>query len=135
MDNIKSFEDYELELEGFIFEYEDVDASLIEEMNNESKDYERTDSGKIKYRDEIFPGFNKPKSYKKGTHGNGDYKKRVLAKEGDEIKVVNFGHRDYSDYTKHKDPKRRKNFRARHGCDKGKLSKTTAKYWACNNLW
>lgn len=75
MDNIKSFEDYELELEGFIFEYEDVDASLIEEMNNESKDYERTDSGKIKYRDEIFPGFNKPKSYKKGTHGNGDYKK------------------------------------------------------------
>ena len=28
-------------------------------------------------------------------------------------------------------PKRRKSFRARHGCDKGTLDKLKAKYWSC----
>lgn len=41
----------------------------------------------IKYRNEYFPGFNQPKKYK----GNGKYKHRVLAREGDKVKVINFG--------------------------------------------
>ena len=97
---------------------------------------ERLKSGKVKYNNEIFPGINKPKSYKKGIHGKGDYKKRVLAKEGDDIAIVNFGHIEYSDFTKHKDTKRRKGFRERHNCDPvSKLSKLTAKYWSCQYLW
>ena len=112
----------------FIYEYESVNKDMI----NESSSPERTKSGKLSYRGETFLGYNKPKRYS----GKGKYKYRVLAKDGDEIKIVNFGHRDYSDYTKHKDPDRRRNFRKRHGCDPVKnLKKTTARYWACQYLW
>lgn len=114
-----------------------------EEMKNfeevvfigESKDYKRTKRG-ILYNGELFPGFNKPKSYIKGKHGKGNYKKRVLAKEGDDIAIVNYGDRDYEDYTQHKDNKRKENFRKRQKCDPvSKLSKLTAKYWSCQDLW
>jgi len=94
-----------------------------------SKEYERTKSGII-YRGEEFPAFNEPKKYS----GKGKYKYRVLAKEGDEIKILNFGHIDYDDYLQHKDKERRKNFRARMQCDK-KYSKLTKKYWVCNYNW
>ena len=101
---------------------------LIESISN----IERTSSGKIKYRDEIFPGFNKPQRYR----GPKKFKFRVLAKDKDVIKVINFGHSDYKDFTQHKDPKRRKSFRARMKCDPVKnLKKTTARYWACQYLW
>lgn len=101
---------------------------LVESIEN----IERTSSGKIKYRDEIFPGFNKPKRYR----GPKKYKFRVLAKEGSKIKVINFGHSDYKDFTQHKDSKRRKSFRARMQCDPvKKLDKLSARYWACQYLW
>jgi len=101
-------------------------------LNESIEGVEKLSNGRIKYRNEIFPGFNKPKNYK----GKGKYKKRVLAKEGDKIKIINYGHSDYEDYTQHKDPKRRKNFRARHNCDPvSKLSKLTRQYWACQDLW
>lgn len=46
------------------------------------------------------------------------------------VKIIRFGDPNLS--IKRDDPKRRKNFRARHGCDtaKGK-DKTTARYWSC----
>jgi hypothetical protein len=46
------------------------------------------------------------------------------------VKVVRFGDPGLS--IKRDDPKRRKSFRARHGCDtpKGK-DKTSARYWSC----
>ena len=46
------------------------------------------------------------------------------------VKVIRFGDPGLS--IKRDDPKRRKSFRARHGCDtaKGK-DKTTARYWSC----
>jgi hypothetical protein len=31
-------------------------------------------------------------------------------------------------------PKRRKSFRARHGCDTKKLDKLSARYWSCK-MW
>ena len=47
-----------------------------------TKDVERLPSGKLKYRGEIFPGYNKPKRL------SGESKKSaVLAKKGDEIKL------------------------------------------------
>ena len=47
---------------------------------------------------ETFAGFNKPNRAPKGS------KKKfvVLGKQGDKIKKVSYGHRDYSDFRKHK---------------------------------
>ena len=95
-----------------------------------SQKFKRLPSGRIQYKGESFPGFNKPKRAPK------DSKKKfvVLAKQGDKIKKISYGHRDYQDFRQHKDPKRRKNFRARHNCKTAK-DKTTARYWACKHLW
>lgn len=49
-------------------------------------------------------------------------------------KLIHFGDKRYEDFTQHKDEKRRENFRARHRCDKAK-DKSTARYWACEELW
>ena len=57
-------------------------------------------------------------------------KKSVVkaCKDGKE-KIVRFG--DANMTIKKSDPKRRKSFRARHGCDEGTLDKLKAKYWSC----
>ena len=78
----------------------------------------------IEYRGERFSGYNKPKRSIKGGK-----KSVVLAKEGDTIKMIRFG--DANMTIKKNIPARKKSFRARHGCDKGKLSKLTARYWSC----
>ena len=78
----------------------------------------------IDYRGENFSGYNKPKRSIKGGK-----KSVVLAKEGDTIKMIRFG--DANMTIKKNIPARKKSFRARHGCDKGKLSKLTARYWSC----
>ena len=96
-----------------------------------TKDVERLPSGKLKYRGETFPGYNKPKS----TSGESK-KSAVLAKKGDQIKVVRFGDPNMS--IKKDNPERRKSFRARHKCDTAK-DKFTARYWSCKawqfNMW
>jgi hypothetical protein len=92
--------------------------------------FKRTPEGKIRYRGEIFAGFNKPKRAPKG-----DPKKYVvLGKQGAEISKVKFGQRGYEDYLQHRDTKRRANFKSRHNCAAAK-DKTTARYWACNHNW
>lgn len=101
-----------------------------------SKDVPRK-GGKIVYRGHEFPGFNKPVKAPAGdTH-----KKMVLAKKGDEVKVVRYGLRGMEDFTQHKDPKRRANYLARSGGIKdknGNLTKNdifSANYWARKDLW
>ena len=101
------------------------------------KGVDRLPSGGIMYRGERFPGFNRPKAAPAGdTH-----KKRVLAKKGDRVRVVSFGHRAYSDFTKHKDPERRANYLARSGGIRNKSGNLTkddnfsANYWARRILW
>lgn len=59
----------------------------------------------------------------------GGKKSVVKACENGKEKIVRFG--DANMKIKKNDPARRKSFRARHGCDKGKLSKLSAKYWSC----
>ena len=88
-----------------------------------TKDVERLPSGKLKYRGEIFSGYNKPKR----TPGEAK-KSAVLAKKGNEVKVVRFG--DPNMTIKKNIPGRRANFRARHNCDTAK-DKFTARYWSC----
>ena len=88
-----------------------------------TKDVERLPSGKLKYRCETYPGYNKPKK-----NPGGSKKSAVLAKKGDQVKVVRFGDPNMS--IKKDNPERRKNFRARHSCDTA-TDKFTARYWSC----
>ena len=85
------------------------------------KDVNRTPSGRITYRGESFSGFNKPKRTPKASK-----KSAVLAKKGDEIKIVRFG--DQNMTIKKDQPARKKSFRARHSCDTAK-DKFTARYF------
>ena len=47
-------------------------------------------------------------------------------------KIIRFG--DSKMTIKKSNPKRRKSFRGRHGCDAKKLDKLTARYWSCK-MW
>ena len=88
----------------------------------------------VEYRGQTFPGYNKPKEAPPGdTH-----KMVVLAKKGDQLKVVRFGHRDYGhNYS----PDAKKNYLTRSAGirDKnGNLTKDdpfSANYWARRVLW
>ena len=88
-----------------------------------TKAVKRTPSGRVEYRGESFSGYNKPKR----TPGK-NKKFAVLAKKGDEVKLVRFG--DPNMTIKKNIPERRSNFRARHNCDTAK-DKFSARYWSC----
>lgn len=101
-----------------------------------AKDVKRED-GKLVYRGHTFEGFNKPKAAPAG----GTHKKMVLAKKGDDVKLVKYGHRGYEDYTQHGSEKRRENYLSRSAGirDKsGNLTKNdvfSANHWARKDLW
>jgi len=65
----------------------------------------------------------------------------VLAKKGDQLKVVHFGDSSMQDFRQHKDPERRKSFLARSGGIKNKSGELTkndkfsANYWSRKVLW
>jgi len=86
----------------------------------------RSGSG-IVYRGVTFPGFNKPIKSSKP-----EKKKMVLAKEGDQVKLVHFGDasmgHNYSAAA-------RKSYMARSAGIKGKDSKLSANYWSRKVLW
>lgn len=73
-----------------------------------------------------FASVNNPK-----RTPDGPKKFAVLAKEGDQVKLVRFGDPDMK--IKKSDPERKKSFRARHKCDTDKPSKMSARYWSCKN--
>ena len=84
---------------------------------------------------EKFAGYNKPK--RTPSHPNKSH--AVLAKSGDEVKLVRFGQQGVSGSPKKAgesagDRKRRESFKARHAENirKGKLS---AAYWADKVKW
>jgi hypothetical protein len=88
-----------------------------------TKDVKRTPSGRLTYRGETFSGYNKPK-----RTPNAKKKSAVLAKKGNQVKLVRFG--DPNMTIKKDQPGRRKSFRARHSCDTAK-DKFSARYWSC----
>ena len=93
-----------------------------------TKDVKRTASGRLIYRGESFPGYNQQK------RTPGIYKKfAVLAKKGDQVKIVRYGDPNLS--IKKSQPARRNSFRARHNCDAVEKKKDvfTASYWSCKN--
>lgn len=77
----------------------------------------------VEYRGEKFSGYNRPKR----TPG-AKKKFAVLAKEGDEIRLIRFGDPEMS--IKKDQPKRKKSYCARSGGIKGKESKLSANYWS-----
>lgn len=81
----------------------------------------------IEYRGKKFPGYNKPIKSDRP-----EKKKMVLAKEGDQVKLVHFGDakmgHNYSAAA-------RKNYLARSGGIKGKDSKLSANYWSRKVSW
>lgn len=97
----------------------------------------RNKDGSVTYRGERFPGVNKPKAAPAGSQA----KKRVLAKSGDKVKVVNFGARGYQDFTQHHDAKRRASFHARmngireKGGGRAVDNPLSAAHWAKKELW
>lgn len=97
----------------------------------------KREDGKLVYRGKEFPGFNKPVNAPKDS----PKKKMVLAKKGEEVKLVQFGQKGYEDFTQHKDPKRRENYLKRSAGIKNKDGKPTKddvfspNYWARRALW
>jgi len=98
-----------------------------------AKDTTRKD-GKVIYRGEEFPGFNKPKR----APASSEKKMRVLAKKGDDIKVIEFGQRGYKhDWSE----KAKKSYLARSAGIRDKSGRLTkddkfsANYWARKILW
>ena len=89
----------------------------------------------ITYRGEQFEGYNKPKrtpNHPKKSHV-------VLAKEGDQVKLIRFGQQGVSGSPAREGESaaaksRRASFKARHASNiaKGKMS---AAYWANNAKW
>ena len=77
----------------------------------------------ITYRGQKFSAYNKPKR----TPGKSK-KFAVLAKQGDDVKLVRFGDPKMS--IKKNQPARKKSYCARSGGIKGKTNKLSANYWS-----
>lgn len=100
------------------------------------KKVKRLPNGKLQYAGYTFDGYNKPRKSRAKNK-----KKVVLAKVGSFVMLIHYGDSRYSDYTRHKDKERRKNYRKRSGGIRDKSGKLTrdnkfsANYWARNDLW
>jgi hypothetical protein len=89
----------------------------------------------IEYRGEKFSGYNKPKR----TPKHPEKSHAVLAKSGDNVKLIRFGQQGVSGSPKKEGESsayrnRRESFKARHAKNiaKGKMS---AAYWANREKW
>jgi hypothetical protein len=82
----------------------------------------------INYRGEKFSGYNKPKR----TPGHPEKSHAVLAKSGEQVKLIRFGQQGVKGSPE--GSKRNKAFKARHAKNiaKGKMS---AAYWADRVKW
>ena len=94
----------------------------------DTSDVRRTPAGRLVYRGESFPGSNPQK------RTPGEKKKfAVLAKKGDQVRIVRYG--DPNMEIKRDSPDRRRSVRARHNCDAVEKKKDVfaASYWSCKN--
>lgn len=123
----------------------EVANSVLEETNDEGQaiasglakardfvekatasDVERLPNGNIKYRGDVFPGFNKP------MKDSGDKQGKVLAKKGDQIKVIRFGDPSLED---NQSKEQRDAFVARFSGQDGWDDPFSALYWSQKWLW
>ena len=89
----------------------------------------------IEYRGERFEGYNKPKR----TPNHPTKSHAVLAKEGNQVRLIRFGQQGVTGSPKkagesEADRKRREAFKARHAANikKGKMS---AAFWSDRTKW
>ena len=88
-----------------------------------TKDVKKSESGRLTYRGETFSGYNKPK-----RSSSGGKKFVVLAKKGDQVKIVRFG--DANMEIKSDSPARKKSYCARSSGISGANDKFSANYWS-----
>jgi 8-oxo-dGTP pyrophosphatase MutT (NUDIX family) len=105
---------------------EQREKALLDQLVNEKR-------AEVEYRGHTFPGYNQPV-----RAGEGQHKMMVLAKKGDEVRLVRFGHRGYQhNYS----PEAKANYLKRSaGIRDGsgnltKDDKFSANYWARKHLW
>lgn len=88
----------------------------------------------VEYRGQTFPGYNQPII----NRGPGKHKRIVLAKKGDKVKIVRFGHKDYK-HNYSKDAK--SNYLTRSAGIRNKSGELTMNdkfspnYWSRRVLW
>lgn len=110
-----------------------VHSYMMYEMNYPRKEAIRKFAS-IKYRGMEFPGYNQPVRNK----GNSKHKKMVLAKKGDRVKLVRYGHKDYGHNI---NPQRKSNYLKRSAGIRNKSGQLTkddifsANHWARKDLW
>ena len=116
--------------EGDVSGLKRLDTADLEHLKVSYEHYDE-----IEYQGMQFPGYNKPVA----TPGHDSKSHAVLAKEGDEVKLIRFGQQGVKGSPKTKGEseqarKRRKSFMARHAKNikKGKMS---AAYWAARHKW
>lgn len=111
----------ELSEDGLVLNLDDTAINILEQIEPMSELEEAKYQGR---------------EVKLGKPMKGDVKKfKVYVKDpkSGNVKKVNFGSPDME--IKRDDPKRRKNFRARHGCGTSRASdRTKAAYWSCR-MW
>jgi hypothetical protein len=106
----------------FPLENEYLDFGEESEEYNVSFLYDQTKSAEYQGRKVTL---NKPFRTPDGPKKFAVYTKNDKGK----VVIVRFGSKEMS--IKRDDPKRRKSFRARHGCDKDPGPKWKSKYWSC----
>jgi hypothetical protein len=88
----------------------------------------------VEYRGQTFPGYNKPVP----NRGSSQHKMMVLAKKGDQVKLVRFGHKGYGHNIS---PERKANYLKRSAGIRNKSGQLTkddklsSNYWARKVLW
>lgn len=87
------------------------------------KGVKRLSGGRIEYRGKTFSGFNKPRNSWLDTK-----KFAVLAKKGNQVKLIHFGDPNMS--IKKDQPKRKSSYCARSSGIKGAKDKFSANYWS-----
>ena len=101
-----------------------INKSLINKATTES--VSKDDAGNLVYRGSKFPGYNKP------IRDSGDKQGKVLAKKGNEIKVVRFGDPSMPD---NQSVEANDRFYARFGGQDGLDDKFSPLYWSAKWLW
>lgn len=107
-----------------------ADRNLLREYK---KSNEQEKAAEVQYRGRTFPGYNKPMQSDRPNK-----KKMVLAKKGDQVKLVHYGHTGYKhNYSKGA----KKNYLTRSAGIRNKSGELTmndkfsANYWARRDLW
>jgi hypothetical protein len=89
----------------------------------------------IKRGSETFAGYNKPKR----TPNHPTKSHAVLAKSGDQVKLIRFGQQGVrgagKNPTSAKDKARKKSYYARHNAQDSSPDKMSARYWSHKVKW